>query len=61
MGDKANVTPDGESATSQVDDAESLETTAVMETVDEEPMQDDDATVVLGDTYRVNVTSGGDL
>ena len=53
MGNKANMTESAGSATSDVDDSQDPESTVVMDNV--EPLQDDDATVVLGDASRVNV------
>ena len=58
MGNKVNTTESAGSATSAVDDVQNPEeATVIMDTADVEPLQDDDATVVMGD---VNVSGEGE-
>jgi hypothetical protein len=59
MSNKAELPETDSNALSDKDDAQDHEATAVMDD-NRAPMQDDDATVVLGDTYRANVANEND-
>jgi hypothetical protein len=58
MDNKASKKHDGTYVFSDdvVDEMQNLEATMVMDNADSEPLQDNQATVVLGKTYRLKVT-----
>jgi len=58
MDNKANGKHDGTYVLSDdvVDEMQNLEATTVMDDAGSEPVQDNQATVVLGKTYRLKVT-----